>query len=443
MFMRGVDIVESRAMAKRTRPRAARPTKLAAGPRGKRKSADVSAGRVRAAEGPADLTRVLVAALRAHGEIERVTHRFHTYPARMHPDAARVIIARLSGDPIVDPFCGGGTVLVEAMLAGRRAIGRDVSPVAVMVARARTRLCSQAELRTLQALAHKIARQADDLAPRAEPPTAVLPLRQWYGRRALGELSALYRLIEDMREPQRSLLRATLSSLLVKYSQRASDTSARRVEKEPPRGAVLKAFGARADELCRMLGELRAKVRRDVAPAEVAGGDARQITLPDDDRAQLICTSPPYPGTYDYLPLQHLRLAWMGHVDVLEQPADVEIGARRGFRHDVASGYRRWQEATTAWLGSARDALAPRGQLAILVGDGIADGKLLESRGPTVHAAREAGLSMVGGVSIERVDPATQLAKREHALVFSRATSMDGLNEPGDPDARGSAQHDE
>ncbi len=410
-------------MAKRSRPKPARPTQLAAGPRGKRKSADVSAGRVRAREGPADLTRVLVDALRARGEIDRATHRFHTYPARMHPDAARALVARLSGDPVLDPFCGGGTVLVEAMLAGRRAIGRDINPVAVMVARARTRLCSPPELRTLQALAHKLARRAEELAPRARPPSAVLPLQGWYGRRALGELSALYGLIEDTREPQRSLLRTALSSLLVKYSQRASDTSARRVEQEPRRGAVLKAFAARADELCRMLGALRAAVPRGVPEADVAIGDARDIDIGDAERPRLICTSPPYPGTYDYLPLQHLRLAWMGHLDALETPAEREIGARRGFRSDVGQGYARWREDWTAWLGSARAALAPGGQLAMLIGDGIADGRLLESRGPTVHAARDAGLSLVAAVSIERVDPATQLAKREHALVLAKETT--------------------
>ena len=88
--------------------------------------------------GDRSLGVALVAALEAADPVDRATHGFHTYPAGMHPDAARGLVAALPGDSVFDPFCGGGTVLVEAMLAGKRAIGRDVSPVALRVARART-----------------------------------------------------------------------------------------------------------------------------------------------------------------------------------------------------------------------------------------------------------------------------------------------------------------
>src|SRR5580704_18912045 len=51
-------------------------------------------------------------------------HGFHTYPARMHPDtAARLVRAfAAEGETVLDPFCGSGTVLVEAMIARRRAV---------------------------------------------------------------------------------------------------------------------------------------------------------------------------------------------------------------------------------------------------------------------------------------------------------------------------------
>ena len=45
-----------------------------------------------------------------------LTHGFHSYAGRMHPSIARGAIADFSapGDTVVDPFCGSGTVLVEA-----------------------------------------------------------------------------------------------------------------------------------------------------------------------------------------------------------------------------------------------------------------------------------------------------------------------------------------
>ena len=69
-----------------------------------------------------------------------LTHGFHTFPARMHPLTARRALAALGdlrGRPVLDPFCGSGTVLVEAHRAGARAHGIDLSPLAVLVARAK------------------------------------------------------------------------------------------------------------------------------------------------------------------------------------------------------------------------------------------------------------------------------------------------------------------
>ena len=52
-------------------------------------------------------------------------HGFHTYPARMHPTTAARLVRAATGEGavVLDPFCGSGTVLIEAMIAGRRAVG--------------------------------------------------------------------------------------------------------------------------------------------------------------------------------------------------------------------------------------------------------------------------------------------------------------------------------
>src|SRR5437867_9961442 len=58
---------------------------------------------------------------------DALTHGFHAYPARMHPAVARAVVGWTPPDAIVlDPFCGSGTVLVEAMVAGRSAVGVDL-----------------------------------------------------------------------------------------------------------------------------------------------------------------------------------------------------------------------------------------------------------------------------------------------------------------------------
>lgn len=370
--------------------------------------------------GPRELTSALVAALRARGEIERATQRFHAYPARLHPDAARGLLDVLPGHRLLDPFCGGGTVLVEGMLAGRHTWGNDLNPVAALVARARTRRLSDEDRQTVAAATAEAARAAEALVTdrrEVAPPPAVEPLVRWYEPHVLAELSGLHACVEtaDTDDETRRLLRAMHSSLVVKYSLRASDTSARRVKRKVRRGAALNAFRARSRELLAMLAELDAQVPPDVPAAKLRRGDARAV----EGTFDLVLTSPPYPGTYDYLPLQHLRLAWLGRLDALgSQPR--EIGARRDFKRSAEEGYRRWRASTQDWMMVVARVLAPGGCLAIVIGDGISHGRLLEAREPTEEAAAAAALTPWVAASIERSDPATGLAKREHVLVFRR-----------------------
>ena len=86
------------------------------------------------ADGDRALAEVLVAALRApatdHEVAESLTHPFHSYPARLHPATARMLVELIAERSrpsalVVDPFCGSGTTLVEARAAGLRAVGTD------------------------------------------------------------------------------------------------------------------------------------------------------------------------------------------------------------------------------------------------------------------------------------------------------------------------------
>ncbi|MBI4232363.1 hypothetical protein HY605_03970 [Candidatus Peregrinibacteria bacterium] len=66
-------------------------------------------------------------------------HRMMSRVGGFPPSLARYFIATYSkaGDVIFDPFCGKGTVLLEASQLGRIAIGGDVAPDAVIVSRAK------------------------------------------------------------------------------------------------------------------------------------------------------------------------------------------------------------------------------------------------------------------------------------------------------------------
>ncbi len=69
-----------------------------------------------------------------------LTHGFDRYPAKMIPHMARFLIQKVSknGETILDPFCGSGAVLVESIISGRNAIGVDLNPIAILLAKAKT-----------------------------------------------------------------------------------------------------------------------------------------------------------------------------------------------------------------------------------------------------------------------------------------------------------------
>src|SRR5438874_309088 len=63
----------------------------------------------------------------------------HPYFGKVDPALARALILQLSqpADIVFDPFCGSGTVILEALRTGRISRSWDSSPLAVLIAAAR------------------------------------------------------------------------------------------------------------------------------------------------------------------------------------------------------------------------------------------------------------------------------------------------------------------
>jgi len=63
-------------------------------------------------------------------------HRMAPYAGRMKPALAHwlIIFSTKEEDVILDPFCGIGTIPLEANLLGRDSIGSDLNPYAYIVA---------------------------------------------------------------------------------------------------------------------------------------------------------------------------------------------------------------------------------------------------------------------------------------------------------------------
>src|SRR5690349_16805851 len=245
-----------------------------------------SPGRV-FADGVPAVAGALVAALRApqvdHDVAESLTHPFHSYPARLHPATARVLVELVgagAGDaPLVDPFCGSGTALVEARAAGLAAVGVDLNPLAVLVARAKTWTAPARRRKQLHQLGHEItglvlaagkaARRAGAEPAPLRKPVGFDPnarnrrLASWFAPHVRRELEEIATRVEEVisRDVEiGTLLNVCLSAVLYKVSSRASDTDPTWVERNVARGAAARLFGQRVEMLFAGLHDL-ARVR--------------------------------------------------------------------------------------------------------------------------------------------------------------------------------------
>lgn len=355
--------------------------------------------------GDAAWAGVLAQALEAPGRdrAERgigdsLTHGLHTYPARMHPAMARhlvrALLAAAPAEPgaIMDPFCGAGTVLVEARYAGARALGVDANPLAALIARAKTWTATPARRAALRRLGRdmaaaalaegKAARRSDYQPQPLRVPRGVDPavrsrrLEGWFAPHVRRELEHLASRIDEVRQEDPELAEVftvVLSSILYKVSRRASDTDPTRVERRVGRGAAARLFGERVDLLCKGLSAL-ARAAEAPAPA-VYRGDARHLDAIGIEPASVdaVLTSPPYAGTYDYAEQHQLRL------DFLAMPGhrfhEAELGSRQQFSGDAQQrrrARRRYKRALGAALAEMARVLVPGGLAAVVLGDSVA-----------------------------------------------------------------------
>jgi len=216
-------------------------------------------GKVELAGGSPDEQRALTQALRVTPD-ESATlahvHGFHSYPARLHPDTARRLVEGLSrpGESVLDPFCGSGTVLVEARFAGRRALGVDVNPLAVELSWLKANGPTAAWTDRLVEAAHFAAEHADDrrlakagATHRYGPEDVAL-----FAPHVLLELDGLRQGIR--RVEHESLERALMlvfSAALTKVSRTSSDTNRHETKKRVASGFALRFFVSKAEDLAR------------------------------------------------------------------------------------------------------------------------------------------------------------------------------------------------
>ncbi len=364
-------------------------------------------------------------AARAH------VHGFHSYPARMHPLTARRLVEAFCdpNDTVLDPFCGSGTVLVEARLTGRRALGVDANPLAVRLASRKVREASEQDRHMLIETAQAIAVHADERRKAKAGPTRRYGPEDLalFDRHVLLELDSIRAALERTNPPLlRADLELVLSAILTKLSRRTSDTSNRELPRRIAAGYPARLFVRKTEELAKQLSEVASDMAK--APrAHVVEGDARVLSGIDDRSVDLVVTSPPYPGVYDYLAHHEVRLRWLGLR--ADRFSTNEIGARRSLDPlGPAEGILRWEREIGAALLAMDRVLVSQGMAVLLLADSVIAGKPIYAVDVIRRVLGKTHLKLGAVASQERPhfhEPTRRVfatrSREEHAILLVRA----------------------
>jgi DNA modification methylase len=356
----------------------------------------------------------------------RGIHSIHPYPAKFIPQIPRKLIELFHpGDSsiILDPFCGSGTTLVEAIDLGLDAWGIDLSPIACLTSRVKTTPlhCDLNEIG--RRLISKARRQiAEDLIQLP----AIPRIDHWFKPEVQKALAALTEHInreEDL--PVREALQAALSSIIVQVSNQEGDTRYAAIVKDVSIEDVLNRFEKAVATVNGALTTLSDNLLRCLGHATVLNQNILTVA-PEDlpSNIGLVVTSPPYPNAYEYWLYHKYRMYWLG-MDPIEVRRH-EIGARA---HYFSGKKRQDEQDFERQMGICFRLLAQimnqGAKACFLVGRSVIHGKVIDNVALLQRASKPYGFVTEGIVkrniptTRKTFNPAHGTINEEHLIVFS------------------------
>jgi len=357
----------------------------------------------------------------------------HPFPARMAPELALHAASELPENALIlDPMAGSGTVLRASAEAGRRAIGYDLDPLAVLMSRVWN---TEIDTDKLLTSGYELLNRYDSMDKRKRVPLPWIDqdistkafIDGWFARKQRNDLRYFSFFLRRRRGAVADALRIVLSRLIIRKEGGASlgdDVSHSRPHRRKNKDNTFEV----ATEFEKSLRILSKTLREQPPPglAQVRLGDGRLLPGLNSNSVDGIITSPPYLNAIDYMRGHKLALVWFGYqINTLSLIRSGSIGAERGIKTldetlvrrvteclgeitDLATAQRRMVERYTMDLHkilvSAHRVLRVGGSAVFVVGNSCLRGVFIKNSDALAEVARYVGFQMVD--STERALPA-------------------------------------
>ncbi len=256
-----------------------------------------------------------------------LTHGIHKFPAKFFPELPRYLIQKYSekGDYVLDPMCGSGTTLLEAMLNDRIGIGIDIDPIARLISKVKT---TPIDSKSLESSIAVLNSQIQEYA-KSETYQPIIPnfnyRDTWFRPFVLRELAIIRDSIDSLfsidsqSKDLADFFKLILSSVIRDVSNADPHCTRtvirKKVVKKIKQGDTLSRFAlALSQQQEAMRKFTRITKTPKIGSSFLVDGTAIQTGL-EDNSIDLVVTSPPYINAVDYPRTHQLEMYWLGFLE--------------------------------------------------------------------------------------------------------------------------------
>lgn len=268
---------------------------------------------------------------------ERATHSIHVYTAKLIPNIPYFFFNNSffisDNSKVLDPFCGSGTVLLEAKLAGLNSFGSDANPLARLITRVK---CNNYEKKKLESLKNQLKKGLEENNT-VENFIGNKSLDFWFEKHIQNQLNSIEKAVSNIQGIKyKEFYQLCFSNCVRKVSKadsrisvpvkinpdRYSDESQLKVSSQKKLDDLKsinvfdKFFEIVNQNIKRIENKSFLNSNKNVG--KVVSEDARNLVSLKDNSIDLILTSPPYAGAQKYIRASSLNLFWLGYNNIGE-----------------------------------------------------------------------------------------------------------------------------
>lgn len=241
-------------------------------------------------------------------------HALHPYVAAINPPLVRKLIETYvpKGENILDPFCGGGGVLLEAALHNHKSAGGDVNPLSVILSKAKTTYIEQKKIQRAFTAIIDLTEKQQTTRIEISPQLAF-----WFKSDSLPIINSLINSINTVTGSDnvlnnifKAIFSATVRDVMLTYRGEVRLRKLREEDLNKFNPDVLKSFAKRYKIALERITTLPIGSSSDIAIRDI-----KKLDFKDESFHSIIC-SPPYADDKNgvgYFQFSKNMLEWLGY----------------------------------------------------------------------------------------------------------------------------------